>query len=229
MDDFLQVTPGWSAAHMGATVGILALDGVANPTSHPEINRFASELEADLRSRFAGLDRESLRAIAPLPAYAAYFRRFGQRYHVGLQLESVLFKGKNLPRVAALVEAMFIAELGNLILTAGHDLDAVRAPVRLDVGSGTESYRTPAGGETAVKLGDMYTADTEGVLSAIITGPAARTRITPETTAVLFVCYAPPGVVSAEVETHLDRIVANIRLITPGAAVLQRVVASATD
>jgi hypothetical protein len=34
----------------------------------------------------------------------------------------VALKGKAIPRQAALVEAMFMAELENLILTAGHDL-----------------------------------------------------------------------------------------------------------
>ena len=75
-----------------------------------------------------------MREIEPLPAYAAYYKRFGQRYHVGMQLESVAQKGKDLPDVAALVEGMFVAELRNLILTAGHDLDQIALPLRLDVG-----------------------------------------------------------------------------------------------
>jgi hypothetical protein len=45
------------------------------------------------------------------------------------ELESVARKGKSIPSRAALVEAMFIAELENLILTAGNDLDVVVPPV----------------------------------------------------------------------------------------------------
>ncbi|HET7271275.1 MAG TPA: hypothetical protein VFI90_09325 [Rubrobacter sp.] len=41
------------------------------------------------------------------------------------QRESVARMGKPIPSRAALVEAMFTADLMNLILTAGHDLAAV--------------------------------------------------------------------------------------------------------
>ena len=61
-----------------------------------------------------------------IQAYAAYYERFNKTYHVQLQLESVALKGKSIPRVSALVEAMFMAELENLLLTAGHDLDVVQ-------------------------------------------------------------------------------------------------------
>jgi hypothetical protein len=42
--------------------------------------------------------------------------------------------------VAALVEAMFIAEVKNMLLTAGHDLDAVQLPITLDVSKGDGRY-----------------------------------------------------------------------------------------
>lgn len=43
-------------------------------------------------------------------------------YHVALQFESVVFKGKALlNNVAALDESMIMAELDDLLLTAGHD------------------------------------------------------------------------------------------------------------
>ncbi len=180
-----------------------------------------------MRSRLGTADRETIRAIPPLPAYAAYYKRWGQRYHVAMQLESVAQKGKALPRVAALVEAMFIAELRNLLLTAGHDLDALELPVRLTVGTG-ESFIAPNGQETTVKPGDMFIADARGrVLSAIITGPSDVARIGPETTAALFYTYAPPGVDSALVDAHLDEIERNVRLISPEAEIVAREIVTA--
>lgn len=204
--------------------GMLAMRDVANPRHHVAIDQLASELESELRARFAGQDRAAILATPPLPAYATYYRRFGQRYHVGMQLESVALKGKPLPRVAALVEAMFIAELRHGILTAGHDLDEVTMPITLGVGTGAESFTTPNGEMAAVKDGDVYTAAVEGVLSAIITGPSAQARITGTTTAALFVVYAPPGVPQALVEKHLDEIEANARLIAPQATTESRLV-----
>jgi DNA/RNA-binding domain of Phe-tRNA-synthetase-like protein len=219
---YLQVDPAWRAAHPGASVGLIAMRGVTNPASNDNLNDLAAALETDLRSRFGTADRETIRATPPLPAYAAYYKRWGQRYHVAMQLESVAQKGKSLPRVAALVEAMFIAELRNLLLTAGHDLDALQLPVRLSVGAG-ESFTAPNGQETTVKAGDMVITDARGrVLSAIITGPSDVARIGPETASALFYTYAPPGVDAAHVSAHLDEIEVNVRLISPDAEVIVR-------
>ena len=223
----LEVDPNWREAHRGATVGLIAMRGVTNPSSNDRLNELASALEIDVRSRLGTADRETIRATPPLPAYAAYYKRWGQRYHVAMQLESVAQKGKVLPRVAALVEAMFIAELRNLLLTAGHDLDALQLPVRLSVGAG-ESFTAPNGQETTVKAGDMVITDARGrVLSAIITGPSDVARIGPETASALFYTYAPPGVDAAHVSAHLDEIEVNVRLISPDAEVIVRQIVGA--
>jgi DNA/RNA-binding domain of Phe-tRNA-synthetase-like protein len=223
----LDVDPHWREAHPGASVGLVAMRGVTNPASNDKLSDLASALESDVRSRLGTADRETIRAIPPLPAYAAYYKRWGQRYHVAMQLESVALKGKSLPRVAALVEAMFIAELRNLLLTAGHDLDALELPVRLTVGSG-QSFTAPNGQETTVKAGDMVIVDARGrVLSAIITGPSDVARIGPETTAALFYTYAPPGVDAALLHAHLDEIEHNVQLISPEMAVAAREIITA--
>lgn len=223
----VEVDPAWRAAHPGASFGILALRGVTNPPSHDALNDVASALEDDLRARYGTMERPELRQTPPLPAYAAYYKRWGQRYHVGMQFESVAQKGKPLPRVAALVEAMFIAELRNRLLTAGHDLDALALPVRLDAGAG-EAFTAPNGAEMAVKDGDMFIADTNGhVLSAIITGPSDFARIGPDTTAALFYLYAPPGIGPDAVAAHLDEIERNVRLISPAAEVVGREIVTA--
>jgi DNA/RNA-binding domain of Phe-tRNA-synthetase-like protein len=223
----LDVEPAWREAHPGASVGLIAMRGVSNPATHDGLNELAAALETDVRSRLGTADRETIRAIPPLPAYAAYYKRWGQRYHVAMQLESVAQKGKQLPRVAALVEAMFIAELGNLLLTAGHDLEVLELPVRLSSGSG-EPFTGPNEKEMAVKPGDMFIADARGrVLSAIITGPSNFARIGPETTSALFYTYAPPGIDPSLVETHLDEIERNVRLISPEAEVVGREIVTA--
>jgi DNA/RNA-binding domain of Phe-tRNA-synthetase-like protein len=224
---YLDVDPIWRQAHPGASVGLIAMRGVANPASNDTLNDLATALETDVRSRFGSADRETIRATPPLPAYAAYYKRWGQRYHVAMQLESVAQKGKALPRVAALVEAMFIAELRNLLLTAGHDLDGLALPVRLTTGSG-DAFTAPNGQETTVKAGDMAIVDAQGrVVSAIVTGPSDVARIGPETTAALFYAYAPPGVDSGLVDAHLHEIERNVRLISPDAKVLAREIVKA--
>lgn len=224
MDELLVPDATWHNAETGTIAGALAMRDVANPRHNAAIDQLAAELETELRARYAGQDRAAIQATPPLPAYAAYYRRFGQRYHVGMQLESVALKGKSLPRVAALVEAMFIAELRHGILTAGHDLDAVATPITVGVGTGAESFVAPNGDSATVKAEDVFTATTDGVLSAIITGPSALARIAAETTAALFVVYAPPGVPRELVELHLDEIAANVRLLSAQAIPAGRIV-----
>jgi DNA/RNA-binding domain of Phe-tRNA-synthetase-like protein len=132
------VSQAWRSSYPGAAVGVLAMGGVANPASHATMDRVKEELEEQIRARFA--NKDELRAQEHLQAYRDYYKRFKKTYHVQLQLESIAFKGKSIPSVAALVEAMFAAELKNLLLTAGHDLDIVEPPVTLDVAQGHERY-----------------------------------------------------------------------------------------
>lgn len=185
----------------------------ANPAHHPVLESRKAALEEELRSRFAGQDRAELVKHPVLQAYATYYRQFKKTYHVQLQLESLLFKGKSIPTVAALVEAMFMAEMNNLLLTAGHDLDSVRLPVTLDTAKGTESYTLLRGELQTPKAGDMMIVDREGIISNIVYGPDQRTQITPQTRNALFAVYAPPGIEVPLIEHHLQEIQQNVQLV----------------
>jgi DNA/RNA-binding domain of Phe-tRNA-synthetase-like protein len=221
------VTDEWRSKCAGAHAGFLALRGVSNPDRHPVLERHKAALEQALRERFSGMDRTALVQSPVLKAYADYYRRFRKTYHIQLQLESVVFKGKSLPGVSSLVEAMFMAELSDLLLTAGHDLDVVTPPVTLDVARGDEAYTTLRGGSETLKEGDMFIADQQGVISSIIYGPDQRTQIMPTTRQVLFTTYAPPGVSNDAVAKHLQTLENNVRLIAPSAEVIERQIVGA--
>ncbi len=215
----LIVSEAWKATYPGAVQGWLVMRNVANPEHHPALEKLKTELEGQLRTRFAGYDKAALAALPSVQPYMAYYGQFKKTYHVLLQLESVALKSKPLPRVAALVEAMFMAELKNQLLTAGHDLEALREPLRLDVATGDERYTLLNGKEETLKAGDMFIADAEGVTSSILYGPDYRTRITPDTRHALFTVYAPPGIEPAAVRQHLEDIRAYVMLIAPEATV----------
>jgi DNA/RNA-binding domain of Phe-tRNA-synthetase-like protein len=112
---------------------------------------------------------------------------------------------------------MFMAELANLILTAGHDLDAMTPPLRADVTADGDRYILLNGAEAVLERGDMMMADGVGIVASVLRGPDQRTRITPETRHVLFAAYAPAGVGADAVRNHLDDIQANVRLVSPEA------------
>jgi DNA/RNA-binding domain of Phe-tRNA-synthetase-like protein len=213
------VSDEWKTAYPGAAVGVLVIRNAENPEHLDALDQRKDELERQIRVRWAGKDKAALRAIPTLRAYAAYYQRFDETYHVQLQLESVALKGKSIPRVAALVEAMFMAELKNLLLTAGHDLQAIQGAVRLDVASGSERYVMLNGQEQMLKPGDMYMRDAQGVISSVLYGPDQRTRITPPTRDALFIVYAPPGVGAKAVRAHLEDIRGSVWLVSPQAKV----------
>ncbi len=222
-----EVSDRWRATFPGAHVGVLALRDAANPARDPTLEARKTALVERLRARFAGQDRRAIDQLPAIQAYNAYLRPFKKSYHVQLQLESVALKGKALPSVAALVECMFMAELEDQLLTAGHDLDALALPLRLDVATGDETYTLMRDAPQQLKAGDMYIADREGVVSSIVYGPDRRTRIVPATRHVVFTVYAPAGIGAAAVRAHLDTISGHVAVFAPGAAVaFDRVVAA---
>ena len=63
----------------------------------------------------------------------------------------------------------------------------------------------------------MTIADKEGIVSSVLFGPDARTRITPLTTSVLFTVYVPEGLSGDAVGAHLRDIESYVRLVSPEA------------
>lgn len=211
------ITSAWALDFPMSHAGILVMHNVNNPSQHPELEKRKAELEEQIRSQFLGQDRAALSSHPVLQAYNAYYKRFKKSYHVQLQLESIAWKGKSIPSVSALVESMFMAELKNMLLTAGHDLDLLQPPLTLDVSKGTETYTLMRGDEQILKPDDMFISDQNGVISSIIYGPDQRTQITPSTRNVVYTVYAPAGIDRQVVENHLSDIRDYVLLFAPQA------------
>jgi DNA/RNA-binding domain of Phe-tRNA-synthetase-like protein len=146
----LAVTEEWKCAFPGAVVGALGIRGVSNPEHSPGLEAAKRRLEEQLRAGEPDPDAEPV-----LRAYVEYYRARGKTYHVKAQRESVALKRKPIPRRAALVEAMFVAELANLVLTAGHDLDALETPLRVGVTSDGDRYVLLSGADAVLERGDL--------------------------------------------------------------------------
>jgi DNA/RNA-binding domain of Phe-tRNA-synthetase-like protein len=214
-----EVTSAWKSTYPEAQAGVLVMRAVSNPAHDPALEAQKAALEEQLRAQFSGQDRTAIARHPILRAYAEYYRQFKKTYHIQLQLESIVLKGKSIPSVAALVEAMFMAEMRDLLLTAGHDLDTLHLPLTLDVASGNEIYTLLRGEEQTLKPGDMMIRDQIGVISSILYGPDQRTQITPETTNVVFTVYAPAGIKEESVLGHLQHIQENVMIFAPQAQV----------
>jgi DNA/RNA-binding domain of Phe-tRNA-synthetase-like protein len=213
----LTVSQNWLHTYPDAHLGILAMQNVRNPQRHPELDARKRALENELRTRYGGATKADVAALPAMQPYVAYLKRFRKTYHVLLQLRSVALEGKPLPGVAALVEAMFMAELKNGLLTAAHDLAHVQPPVTADVAQGDEEYTLLNGSPQTLKPGDMMMTDAQGVICSVVYGSDRRTPVRSETRRVMFVVYAPEGVPAPAVRAHLEEIEANVLLVAPDA------------
>lgn len=206
-------------AYPGGYIGVLAVSGIKNCESCPALDREKAELEGLIRAKYESYDRPKLKSEEPMNTYVEYYKRFKKTYYVQLQLESVVFKGKTIPRINALAEIMFMAELKNQLLTAGHDLDALSLPIKAEVAAGKERYMSLSGQEKETAAGDMFLSDGQGVISSIIYGPDDRTQITMDTEKVVYTVYAPPGINKSSVYDHFKDMVGYCRLVSPEAVV----------
>ncbi|MDD4431338.1 MAG: hypothetical protein PHF61_08065, partial [Bacteroidales bacterium] len=155
-----------------------------------------------------------LKSLHPMSVYVSYYKKFGYTYHVLQQVESVA-KGKKSVSVSGLVDSMFMAEMKNMILTAGHDLAKISGAVSLKVATGEEAYVCMNGKETKTVPGDIMITDGESVLSSILRGPDGRTSIDAGTEKVLYTVYAPAGIAEKEILSHMNDIESYARLFSP--------------
>src|SRR5215475_4980097 len=168
--------------------------------------------EALVRTRYQGLTRQDFSSLPVMSAYVRYYKRFGKTYHVQLQLESIVLKGKGLPDVTPLVDANFVAEVETLVLTAGHDATKLDGAISIDVARDGDAMTQMNGALKPLLTGDMIMWDAGGVCCSIIYGQDNRSPISPATAHVLYVAYAPAGVGTEAVETQLGKIEENVRL-----------------
>jgi DNA/RNA-binding domain of Phe-tRNA-synthetase-like protein len=223
----ISTTDGWRAAHPGAAIGVLELSSVETAHGAAELRDRKRETEARLRERYRGLTRQEVSALPVMSAYVHYYKRFGKTYHLQLQVESIVLKGKSLPDVSPLVDANFVAEVETLVLTAGHDVQKLRGAVSIDVSRDGDQIAQMNGTLRALPAGDMIMRDADGVSCSILYGQDSRSSISPRTARVLYVAYAPAGVPTEAVQSQLRLIEQNVRLCYPAAVVEQQRVLSA--
>ena len=218
----ISATDEWRATHPGAVIGLLELSGAVNTQPSAQLEGRKREAEARLRAAYQGFARQDFLLLPVMAAYEQYYKRFKKTYHVQLQVESIVLKGKNLPNVSPLVDSNFVAEVETFILTAGHDAERLQGSVHIDVSHEGDAITQMSGASKPMYAGDMVMRDASGVCCSIIYGQDNRSPISSETTRVLYVAYAPTGVPAQTVEAQLRKIEANVRLFCPEAVTEQR-------
>ena len=215
-------TEEWKSAHSGAVIGLLEVSHVTNNhASSSTLDDRKREVESRLRAKYKDFSRQDFLSIPAMAAYQKYYKRFSKTYHVLLQLESIVLKGKSLPNVSPLVDANFTAEVETLALTAGHDVSKLSGSIVMDVARAGDQFTQMGGAVKSALVGDMVMRDELGMCCSIIHGQDERSPITPETTHALYVVYAPSEVPVEAVQAQLQKIEEHIRLFSPEAVTEQ--------
>lgn len=197
----------------GTNMGILIIRGISERADSKKEDEVLFLKE--LRQKYEGLTRKELKERSPVDAYAAYYKKFGQSYHLLAQLDSMLKREKICDSKSPLLQSMFFNELESMLLTAGYDLSRLKPPLRLNLAAGNEGYQSISGREVTAAAGDMILSDSTRVFSSILKGPDYDTRITPDTRDVLFTIYAPPGIGAFKIKTALMKLEERIRVFAP--------------
>jgi DNA/RNA-binding domain of Phe-tRNA-synthetase-like protein len=218
----ISASDAWRTAHPGALIGLLEISGVENMPASPALNQHKRETETRLRQAFNSFTRQDFLALPILSAYERYYKRFSKTYHVLLQVESIVLKGKDLPEVLPLVDANFAAEVETFVLTAGHDVAKLCEPISMDIAREGDLMTLMNGTVKVSLVGDMIMRDAQGLCCSIIHGQDNISPISPGTNHVLYVAYSPPGVPVQAVEAQLQKIEEYVRLFSPLAVLEQR-------
>ena len=97
-------------------------------------------------------------------------------------------------------------------------------PLNIGISTGEETYITLTGEEKCLKPADMMVSDQKGVISSVIYGPDKRTCVTPSTSNILIIVYAPVGIECDSIISHFTDIENLIRLVSPECKMAMRTV-----
>jgi DNA/RNA-binding domain of Phe-tRNA-synthetase-like protein len=155
----ISLTEACQKTHPLAHVGVLEVSQVKNTVRSPALELRKRVVEQTLRERYKGFSRSDFVAAPVLSDYVRYYKSFEKTYHIQLQLESIVLKGKSLPDVSPLVDANFVAELETLVLTAGHDVAKLQEPLCIDVSRAGDSITQMNGSARSMRQGDIVMRD----------------------------------------------------------------------
>lgn len=199
----LSITKDLKELYPDAIFGIMTVEVTGNDTDRESFLKLEQEILDELTRTNQNYDRKKFILTEPVCHYVKYYKRFKKTYPVLLQLESILLKGRKIPSAGPLVESMFLSEVKNLLLTAGHDMDKLQLPLEVTVAKGGESFEGMGQKSQVLTKDDMLVKDQEGIISGILNGPDNRTSITTNTTKVLYFVYGTDGITYEQMKQHL--------------------------
>ncbi|NYT03691.1 MAG: hypothetical protein GKC00_03180 [Candidatus Methanofastidiosa archaeon] len=187
-------------------VSTMEVRNLENKKLDEKLEKEKRNIEEEIRAR----SKEFLESET-IKKYNLFFKKFGKKYPIEYQIKSIA-EGKSFPSQYTVVESMFMAELKNMYLTAGHDLDLISGSLNTTITRGGEEYTNISGKEMKLKAEDIITKDETGIISSVLYGPDRRTRITEKTRNYLFFAYFPYGEEDSKIKNHFEDILEYIKI-----------------
>ncbi len=192
-----------------AIIGSLIMKIGSNNKKNDFIEEKKRQLETELQKGIINPKQDDM-----INYYNQFFKRWGKTYPVEYQIKTIA-KGGRLPQVSVLVDSMFLAELGNRVLTSGHNMDEIQGNLEFDVTEGNERYLKINGKTQVLKKDDIVLKDDQGILASLLYGPAKRTTIDLNTESALFLAWCPYKLNEKTITQHLNQILRNLNQVYP--------------
>ncbi|HJW96532.1 MAG TPA: phenylalanine--tRNA ligase beta subunit-related protein [archaeon] len=206
----LKINTDAKIAYPDLKVSIVEVRFSGEPKFNQEIIDLKKALENKIKSDYK--NPENLERVIK---YNLFYKKFDSKVPMEFQIKSIL-NNKEIPMIHPVLICMFIAELKNIILTAGHDLDKLEDDtIEVLRSNGTEEYTKINEKVQKLKNNDIFAIDGTGIISSVLCGPDSRTKITDETENFLFMCYSF-GLSNEEIENHMNDIIGYLKTLVKG-------------
>lgn len=202
----LKINTGAKLAYPDLKVSIVEARLTGELQFNQEIIDLKRKLESKIRDDYKNPENLE-RAIK----YNSFYKKFDSKVPMEFQIKSIL-NNKEITMAHPALTCMFMAELKNIILTAGHDLAKLGNTIEVLRSNGTEEYAKINEKMQKLKNDDIFATDGIGIISSVLYGPDSRTKITEKTKHCLFMCYSF-GLNNEEIESHMNDILSYLRIL----------------
>lgn len=187
-------------------IGVAVVRGARAHAAHPELDALKDKLAAETLSRYQGVN---LGALERIKAYREIYRAFG--VDPGARSSSVeallrrAARGKGLPAVNVIVDALNVTSVEMIVPVAAYDLGRLALPVALRFAQAGEPFVAIGGEPAALDAGELIYADQQQVICRDFNyRDADATKITDATADVLLIVDGCGPVSVDEVQETLD-------------------------
>ncbi|MEW6264889.1 MAG: phenylalanine--tRNA ligase beta subunit-related protein [Thermodesulfobacteriota bacterium] len=192
----LNLSPQYLECYPGTAFGLVLVTGVKPALNPSGFDQYKRQLLRRMRKkdRLAGIQER-------VSVYDRFFSGFGQTCPLPKHLKRTLDSG--FPRYNLLVDAHFLAEMCAGILVAVTDFDRFEGGLTLDVAQAGETCLGMGRRVFTMKAGEIVLRDEKEITCVLCQGADEKTRVSDDTSQVLFYAFGVPGVAGRYLEEGL--------------------------